>query len=212
MPHQAELAERRERDDWARLMTTAAAEMGVDIRTYTTLVMLQHRDITPEDFDVLQALDDKDGLVGGMAPTTLTQEMIERLLPVWVVPPSGEAEVSTVTPAEEDGLIRADGPGYATLDHPEPSGHGDPAPLTDASELDACGCTLCGSAPPRHVLRDLQCSVCLEFFEEGQTARTLPCKHHFHASCIDVWLTGRSRNCPVDKLPVVASDEASPKG
>lgn len=207
MPHQAELAERRERDDWAQLMATSAAEMGVDIQTYTTLVMLQHRDITPEDYDVLQTLDEKDGLVGGVAPTTLTQQLVERLLPVWVVPSSGEAGVDTAPPAEEDGVLREDERGQAALHLPKLMGRGDAVPPTDASEPGACCCTSRGNAPSGYELRDLQCSVCLEPFEEGQAARTLPCKHHFHASCIDPWLTGRSRNCPVDAQPVVASDE-----
>ena len=32
------------------------------------------------------------------------------------------------------------------------------------------------------------CPVCLEAFEEGDTARRLPCLHLFHRKCIDTWL------------------------
>ena len=33
--------------------------------------------------------------------------------------------------------------------------------------------------------------------------RTLPCKHRFHMSCIDAWLTENSHVCPADGLPVL---------
>jgi hypothetical protein len=32
------------------------------------------------------------------------------------------------------------------------------------------------------------CAICLESMQEGQSIRQLPCKHAYHAHCIDGWL------------------------
>ena len=52
MPTQAEMALRHHRLLWDREASAAAERVGVDLRTYNTLLALQHRDITPEDYDV----------------------------------------------------------------------------------------------------------------------------------------------------------------
>ncbi|XP_020229352.1 E3 ubiquitin-protein ligase ATL41 [Cajanus cajan] len=70
----------------------------------------------------------------------------------------------------------------------------------------------------------VECSVCLSVLEDGELVRLLPnCKHSFHVSCIDTWLTSHS-TCPLCRTkaepprlepqpregPAVASD-GSPK-
>ncbi|CAH2070494.1 unnamed protein product [Thlaspi arvense] len=43
----------------------------------------------------------------------------------------------------------------------------------------------------------IECAVCLNEFEDEEPLRWMPpCRHTFHASCIDVWLSSRS-TCPV---------------
>lgn len=41
----------------------------------------------------------------------------------------------------------------------------------------------------------LRCGICLCDYAIGDTIRFLPCGHHFHASCVDVWLASH-RTCP----------------
>jgi len=77
---QAEMAMRQHRMLWEREVTAAAAHMGMDLQTYVTLVSLQHRDITPEDYDVLQCLD------ANVKPKTLEQSSLDELIPAWIVP------------------------------------------------------------------------------------------------------------------------------
>ncbi|KAL1510217.1 hypothetical protein AB1Y20_006545 [Prymnesium parvum] len=80
---QADFTERQARLLWHREAAAAAERCGVDLSTYTTLLSLQHRDITPEDYDVLQQLD------SALKPKTLHVSRLERELPAWRVP--GEA-------------------------------------------------------------------------------------------------------------------------
>ncbi|XP_031253436.1 E3 ubiquitin-protein ligase MPSR1-like [Pistacia vera] len=48
-----------------------------------------------------------------------------------------------------------------------------------------------------------ECVVCLEEYEVGEMGKEMPCKHRFHAKCIEKWL-GIHGSCPVCryKMPV----------
>eukprot|EP00927_Polykrikos_kofoidii_P053312 TRINITY_DN4765_c0_g1_i2.p1 TRINITY_DN4765_c0_g1~~TRINITY_DN4765_c0_g1_i2.p1 ORF type:complete len:217 (-),score=13.05 TRINITY_DN4765_c0_g1_i2:66-716(-) len=48
-----------------------------------------------------------------------------------------------------------------------------------------------------------RCAICIEDFAVGESQRTLPCFHRFHAACIDEWLQ-RSDLCPICKLGIDA--------
>ncbi|PKA62232.1 RING-H2 finger protein ATL2 [Apostasia shenzhenica] len=55
-----------------------------------------------------------------------------------------------------------------------------------------------------------ECTVCLNYFEEGEKIRSLPrCGHRFHAECIDMWFYSHS-NCPLCRATVEAANEAEP--
>ncbi|KAG0014175.1 E3 ubiquitin-protein ligase rnf13 [Entomortierella chlamydospora] len=43
------------------------------------------------------------------------------------------------------------------------------------------------------------CAICLEEYEVGERLRELPCKHYFHAHCIDPWFKDVHSICPVCK-------------
>ncbi|GAA5961453.1 hypothetical protein JCM3765_003586 [Sporobolomyces pararoseus] len=49
---------------------------------------------------------------------------------------------------------------------------------------------------------DLSCPICVCDFTEGDSIRILPCdaRHQFHVECIDPWLLGVSRLCPLCRL------------
>ncbi|CAP97060.1 Pc21g21630 [Penicillium rubens Wisconsin 54-1255] len=41
------------------------------------------------------------------------------------------------------------------------------------------------------------CAVCSEDFMGGQLLRSLPCRHQYHAECVDGWLLNISGSCPL---------------
>ncbi|CAE8619660.1 unnamed protein product [Polarella glacialis] len=55
------------------------------------------------------------------------------------------------------------------------------------------------------------CSVCIGDYELSEIARTLPCGHSFHKSCIDIWL-GRTGYCPICRKPVLVGITESQAG
>ena len=43
---------------------------------------------------------------------------------------------------------------------------------------------------------DIECSVCISKYEEGEEILTLTCFHKFHSSCIETWFNTQNW-CPV---------------
>lgn len=50
------------------------------------------------------------------------------------------------------------------------------------------------------------CSVCISDFEHGDQLRVLPCKHAFHARCVDQWLQVNA-NCPLCRKSIFAEND-----
>ena len=44
---------------------------------------------------------------------------------------------------------------------------------------------------------EASCAVCMEDYKNGDVLRILPCKHEFHTSCVDRWLSMNNPTCPL---------------
>ncbi|KAE9622174.1 hypothetical protein Lal_00032609 [Lupinus albus] len=54
-----------------------------------------------------------------------------------------------------------------------------------------------------------ECPVCLSVFADGEEVRQLSvCKHSFHASCIDMWLSSHT-NCPICRANIASATKPS---
>jgi len=55
-----------------------------------------------------------------------------------------------------------------------------------------------------------ECAICLEDYADEDELRILPCKHEFHITCIDSWLTTRKKFCPICKRDICLPTEETP--
>ncbi|KMT09329.1 hypothetical protein BVRB_6g134240 [Beta vulgaris subsp. vulgaris] len=47
------------------------------------------------------------------------------------------------------------------------------------------------------------CCVCLStLIKEGEDIKVLPCLHHFHSECVDMWFNARRKTCPICRFLV----------
>ncbi|KAL5220187.1 hypothetical protein ABZP36_024900 [Zizania latifolia] len=54
------------------------------------------------------------------------------------------------------------------------------------------------------------CAICLEDYNFGEKLRVLPCRHKFHVTCVDMWLTSWKTFCPVCKRDASAGTSKTP--
>ncbi|CAL5340110.1 unnamed protein product [Camellia sinensis] len=64
--------------------------------------------------------------------------------------------------------------------------------------------------PIEHVLslEDAECCICLCSYDDGTELRELPCRHHFHSSCIEKWLYINA-TCPLCKFNILKNGNHS---
>mmetsp|Transcript_28708 Transcript_28708/g.78407 ORF Transcript_28708/g.78407 Transcript_28708/m.78407 type:complete len:284 (-) Transcript_28708:402-1253(-) len=168
-------ASQKEREELAK-------SLGMDLNSYMIFAHLQHRDITPEDYDVLRNLD------ATVKPKTLPIDVIDAYAPTWSIAsdePSSERTNGVLASSETAG--------DAPLKHCAMSkcssvlGHGKRNIQGKCTEA----------------RRRAPCCICLEPLRPKDICRTLPCAHAFHAACIEHWLSECSDCCPEDSQPIV---------
>ncbi|AQK55156.1 E3 ubiquitin protein ligase RIE1 [Zea mays] len=65
------------------------------------------------------------------------------------------------------------------------------------------------STSERILLReDAECCVCLSSYEDGAELSALPCRHHFHWSCITTWLR-MNATCPLCKYNILEISDSA---
>ena len=69
-----------------------------------------------------------------------------------------------------------------------------------AEAIQAIPTLVVGSEGDQHEGRECRCAICLEDYEAGAVLRMLPCRHQYHAACLDKWLACKA-TCPICQQP-----------
>lgn len=120
-----------------------------------------------------------------MAPRTLQISALEQHAPSWRVPATAAPPPSTRL-----RITRRSSAAAAAAATAQGSGGG-------------------GSSSSEN-LTEQSCCICLETFAAGNSVRRLPCRHLFHATCIDEWLTTSSDICPECNQQVINEPSSQP--
>lgn len=71
-----------------------------------------------------------------------------------------------------------------------------------SGEEAVCATVHIGDAAACELATAERCAVCLENYAVHEQIRQLPCRHFYHAHCIDPWLLTKNRCCPICKQDI----------
>lgn len=60
--------------------------------------------------------------------------------------------------------------------------------------------------------KDINCIICLDDIEEGDSVRSLRCLHKFHQKCIDEWLQKQKKDnllCPICETKIINDNDSN---
>nr|ACU16805.1 unknown [Glycine max] len=64
------------------------------------------------------------------------------------------------------------------------------------------------SASASNFNEDSWCCVCLSRLKAKDEIRVLPCSHKFHKICVNKWLKGRHKTCPLCRFSMGAEEKS----
>ncbi|TKY70306.1 goliath protein [Spatholobus suberectus] len=64
------------------------------------------------------------------------------------------------------------------------------------------------SAAASNFNEDCWCCVCLSRLKAEDEIRVLPCSHKFHKICVNRWLKGRHKTCPLCRFSMGAEEKS----
>jgi len=56
------------------------------------------------------------------------------------------------------------------------------------------------------------CCVCLSMLNNKDEIRVLPCSHEFHKVCVNSWLNGHHKTCPLCRFPMEGEEKSHHRG
>ncbi|PIK62062.1 hypothetical protein BSL78_01073 [Apostichopus japonicus] len=157
-------------------------ETGSEENVLQHLINIQHRTLTPEDYEVLLRLDES------VAPKTVDNiKLLDTGSEENVLLQLINIQHRELTPEDYELLVGLD----ETV-----------APKTIDRH---CLEKLMVVAIDEQLLENISetsCSVCLDELCAGQRLKYLPCGHFYHENCIDNWLLSCDTKCPLDGIAV----------
>ena len=151
------------------LANTRYVGNAAELERLRSTLRLMRREITPEDYETLLALDATEDLT--RPRVAVPQSLID------------QCPVMHLTQSQIDKMSGGINKKQSEVDN---------LSLTTNEGVDG------STRSPLHSHDEYACTVCLDEYKSGDVVRTLPCMHQYHKSCIDPWLL-ENGDCPMCK-------------